>query len=95
MADFEMTPEELRGAASVFSTKSEDMRNIISTLTQEVENLDAGWDGAAQDAFFASYNEYKEPMNQFPQLLDQIAEQLNMLAENFETLDSELAQQMK
>ncbi len=95
MADFEMTPGELRDAATFFSAKSEDMKSIINTLTQEVDNLDAGWDGAAQDAFFASYNEYKEPMNQFPQLLDQIAEQLKMLAENFEGLDSDLAQQMK
>ena len=94
MADFAMTPSEMESTASVFAAKAEDMRNIINEMSQQVDNLSSGWDGAAQDAFFETYNEMKDPMNQFPEILDQISQALKSFAQITVDTDDGLAQQM-
>lgn len=94
MADFEMTPSELELTAAVFTEKADDMRSIVTELSQQVDALSSGWDGAAQDAFFETYESMKEPMDQFSQILDGIAEALKALAEITVETDDALAQQM-
>lgn len=94
MADFEMTPSELEATAAVFKDKADDMRTIVNELTQQVDSLSTGWDGAAQDAFFETYENMKEPMDQFSQVLEQIGDALISLAEITVTTDDELAKQM-
>lgn len=94
MADFEMTPSELEATARVFNEKAEDMRNIVNEMSQQVDGLTSGWDGAAQDAFFETYEEMKQPMNQFSEILEQLANALTSFAEATVETDEQLAQQM-
>lgn len=93
--NFEMTPAELRSTASVFRDKAEEMTGIINDMYEQVNSLESGWDGAAQDAFFDTYNEMQDPMKQFPEILTQISEALISFADAVEETDESIAQQMK
>ena len=95
MADrITITPQELRTSANNFRTKSEEIVDILKYLMTEVNNLESTWDGAAQDTFFAQYNELQTPLNQFPEILNGIAGQLDGVAQTLEETDSALAAQL-
>lgn len=85
-----ITPEELRSSASTFSSKAEEITQILSDLRTEVDNLEATWDGAAQDQFFASYSEMETTLNQFPEVLEGISGQLTTVADTLEQTDEDL-----
>ena len=85
-----ITPEELRDSASKFTTKSGEIREILSFLRSEVDSLEATWEGAAQSQFFASYSEMEQTLNQFPEVLDGIRQQLTTVAQTLEDTDEQL-----
>lgn len=95
MADrITITPEELRTSARNFKLKSDEISDTLRFLLNEVHNLESTWDGAAQDQFFAQYNELQTPLNQFPEILQGIASQLEAVAQTLEETDSALASQL-
>lgn len=85
-----ITPEELRSSANVFSTKSGEIAETLTLLRQEVDNLEATWDGAAQDQFFISYSEMETTLNEFPTILEGISTQLTTVADTLEQTDEDL-----
>ena len=44
-----ITPEELRDSASKFTGKATEIRETLSFLRNEVDSLEATWEGAAQN----------------------------------------------
>lgn len=95
MADrITITPQELRTAAANFKAKADEVVDILKYLMNEVTNLESTWDGAAQDEFFAQYNELQTPLNQFPEVLNGIASQLEAVAQTLEETDNALASQL-
>ena len=96
MADrITITPQELRTAATNFRVKADEIVDILKYLMNEVTNLESTWDGAAQDQFFAQYNELQTPLNQFPEVLNGIASQLDAVAQTLEETDNALASQLR
>ena len=96
MADrITITPQELRTAAANFKAKADEVVDILKYLMNEVTNLEGTWDGAAQDEFFAQYNELQTPLNQFPEVLNGIASQLEAVAQTLEETDNALASQLR
>ncbi len=92
MADrITITPDELRSSSSTFNTKADEISDILNTLRQEVDSLEATWDGAAQDSFFQSYSDMEATLTQFPEILQGIAQQLTAVADTLEQTDEELA----
>ena len=89
-----ITPAELRTSANNFRAKSDEITDILKYLLTEVNNLESTWDGAAQDTFFAQYNELQTPLNQFPEILNGIASQLDAVAQTREETDNALASQL-
>lgn len=85
-----ITPEELRSSSSKFTSKAGEIREILSFLKNEVDSLEATWQGASQSQFFASYNEMQSTLNQFPDVLDGISQQLTMVAQTLEDTDEQL-----
>ena len=95
MADrITITPQELRSTASNFRGKSDEIEGILQYLLTEVNNLESTWDGAAQDQFFAQYNELQPSLKQFPEILQGISSQLDAVAQTLEETDSALASQL-
>ncbi len=90
-----ITPEELRTASTNFGTKAGEIREILQYLRNEVNNLESTWDGAAQDQFFATYEEMANTLDQFPEVVDGISQQLNAVAQTLEETDQALADSLK
>ncbi|HHW47063.1 MAG TPA: WXG100 family type VII secretion target [Clostridiaceae bacterium] len=89
-----ITPQELRTAANNFRAKADEIVEILRYLKAEVDSLESTWDGAAQDQFFAQYNELQTPLNQFPEILQGIASTLDHVATTLEETDINLASQI-
>ena len=65
-------------------------RETLSFLRNEVDSLEATWEGAAQNQFFISYAEMEQTLNQFPEVLDGISQQLTTVAQTLEDTDEQL-----
>ena len=85
-----ITPEELRDSASKFTGKATEIRETLSFQRNEVDSLEATWEGAAQNQFFISYAEMEQTLNQFPEVLDGISQQLTTVAQTLEDTDEQL-----
>ena len=57
MAQIKLTPEDLRQSAQRYAQGSQDIDQILTTLTHEQQVIDANWDGSAFDSFEAQFNE--------------------------------------
>ena len=53
MAQIKLTPEDLRQSAQRYAQGSQDIDQILTTLTHEQQVIDANWDGSAFDSFEA------------------------------------------
>ena len=76
MAQIKLTPEELRQSAQRYAQGSQEIDQILNTLTHEQQVIDANWDGSAFDSFEAQFNELSPKIKQFAQLLEDINAQL-------------------
>ena len=57
MAQIKLTPEDLRASAQRYAQGSQEIDQILTTLTHEQQVIDANWDGSAFDSFEAQFNE--------------------------------------
>lgn len=95
MARIALTPEELRGVASNFATKSTEMTEMLTFLRQQVSTLDGTFEGDAKTAFTNTWDEIAKQLDNVPQLIDSIGNQLNAVANTMENTDNELANQLR
>ncbi len=95
MARIALTPEELRGVASNFTTKSGEMTEMINFLRQQVSSLDGTFEGDAKTAFTTTWEEIAKTLDSVPQLIEGIGSQLNAVANTMENTDNELANQLR
>lgn len=54
MAQIKLTPEDLRASAQRYAQGSQEIDQILTTLTHEQQVIDANWDGSAFDSFEAN-----------------------------------------
>ena len=80
MAQIKLTPEDLRQSAQRYAQGSQDIDQILTTLTHEQQVIDANWDGSAFDSFEAQFNELSPKIKQFAQLLEDINGQLTKIS---------------
>lgn len=92
MSMIKMSPEELRSAATFLTSKRDEIVTAVTSIKSKVDSTTAGWEGAAQSSFIASFEEML-PMLQdtFPQVIEGISAQLNGAADAIETADAEVA----
>jgi len=57
MAQIKLTPEELRTSANRYTEGSENVTQVLTTLTNEQAIIADNWDGSAFDSFEAQFNE--------------------------------------
>ena len=87
MAQIKLTPEDLRASAQRYAQGSQEIDQILTTLTHEQQVIDANWDGSAFDSFEAQFK-------QFAQLLEDINAQLIKVADIVEQTDQDIAAQI-
>lgn len=84
MSDFKVT-------TSVLMTQSEQLLELntrykshIDNLVTSEGNLNSMWDGEANEAFHAAFENDKVKMFRFAELINEYAERLKIIAENYE-----------
>lgn len=87
MTQIVVSPERLESVASTFDAKKSETESIISALRSTMNNLDAEWDGVAQNKFYAQWNEMIPKMTQFTNLLGEISSELRRIAQVFREAD--------
>ncbi|MFK0156987.1 WXG100 family type VII secretion target [Streptomyces sp. NPDC090499] len=58
MTDFKVTPEQISMAAAACDSKAGEIDGQLSNLKNYVANMEASWQGIAQDTFQALMQEY-------------------------------------
>ena len=91
MVQIKLQPEELRASATKYSTGSQTVADVLSTLTAEQAIISANWDGNSFDSFEEQFNELSPKITQFSELLAAIKEQLDNVAQSLEDTDNQLA----
>ncbi|HGI4691969.1 TPA: WXG100 family type VII secretion target [Streptococcus agalactiae] len=94
MAQIKLTPEELRASAQKYAAGSQQVTEVLNSLTQEQAVIDENWDGSAFDSFEAQFNELSPKITEFAQLLEDINQQLLKVADIVEQTDSDIASQI-
>ena len=87
MTQIVVAPERLEAVAHTFDAKKSETESMINELRSTMHNLDAEWDGVAQNKFYAEWNEMLPKMNQFTSLLGQISSELRRIAQVFRETD--------
>lgn len=90
-----MNPQEMRSLSKKFSTKSEDVREILSSLNKEINTLSKLWDGEAKKQFISKYDTDRRKMSELSRQLQLISRDLNNITNQIEKLDKELSFRMQ
>ena len=90
MTQIVVAPERLEAVAHTFDAKKSEAESMINELRSTMQNLDAEWDGVAQNKFYANWNEMLPKITQFTELLGQIASELRRIAQTFRELDEQV-----
>ena len=95
MAQIKLTPEELRTSATKYTSGSQEVSQVLSSLKSEQETIRANWEGSAFQAFDNKFNELTPKIEEFAQLLEDINAQLNSVADVIEQTDQDIASQVQ
>lgn len=95
MSRIKLTPDELRTSAVKYTTGSEQIDEILSTLTTEQGVISDNWEGTAFDSFQEQFDELSPRIREFSHLLQSINEQLNKVASIIEQTDADIASQIR
>jgi WXG100 family type VII secretion target len=87
MTQIVVSPSRLEAVARTFEAKKSETESMINTLKSTMNNLDAEWDGVAQNKFYGEWNEMIPKMVQFTNLLGEIASELRRIAQVFRETD--------
>jgi len=95
MARIKLTPEDLRTSAQRYTEGSDNVTQVLTTLTNEQANIADNWDGSAFDSFEAQFNALSPKIKEFAQLLQDINAQLIKVADIVEQTDQDIAAQIR
>lgn len=87
MTQILVSPERLESVASTFDNKKSETEQILSSLRSLMQNLNAEWDGVAQEKFYSQWDAMLPKMNQFTNLLGEISGELRRIAQVFRETD--------
>jgi len=87
MTQIVVSPERLEAVSSMFSTQKTETENILNLLISSMNDLEADWEGVAQNRFYTQWNEMMPKMTQFTSLLEEISSELRRIADVFRQTD--------
>lgn len=90
-----ITPNELKASSNKFKQSATEIEQLMRKLESELNKLNAGWDGMAQDKFYQHWNSKgKKDFNLMKQECEQFSKKIQDVATKMEQLDRDLANQM-
>lgn len=95
MSQIRITPEELEDGATFIEGKKESIISEVTALKSKIDEVAGNWEGAAQSAFLASFEDLYPTLSQtFPEILEGICTQLKSAAQIMRDTDEQLRQAM-
>ena len=94
MALIRVTASQVKSTAMQLRDYNQNFNTQVQALQGAEESLNSMWDGQANDAFHAAFNNDKEYMSQFYNLINKYCEALDQIAaeyDNAEALNTEMA----
>ena len=91
----QMTPQELRDAASTLDSQLSDLLDTFGQMNSTIETTCGNWQGDAMTAFKDTFDEiYSELTKSVPETVEGIEQLLNGAADSLETADADIASAM-
>lgn len=90
MANIKVTPEELDAQGKDLIQYAEDLRDVLSSINDKIQEIEGGWDGLAEQAYLNMYETMKESLDQFPELVQGLGDATVAAADAFSQLDTNL-----
>jgi len=92
MADIiRLTAQEVETVATKFDAASTDTQELLNNLQTVVNDMSAGWEGDAYNAFVSSFGEIKTNLQSVVELYEGLASQLREVVKTMQETDSSLA----
>lgn len=86
-----MTAETVQALGRGFDEASTELDARINTLQSEVEEVAAGWEGDAYDAFVGKFDEIKTQLTNVSTMFDNVNSMLNEVVNAIQDVDDRLA----
>ena len=93
MAKISVTPEQLRSQAQTYTTKADEISQILNALDSLNDMIADEWDGAAFKSFLAEFKStHSKNLTAVSEALIDVKSRIDQAAQNFEDQDSSNAQ---
>ena len=80
-----VTPEVLESTASEFNNVMIQLRNMTSTMVDQVNGLGAKWQGEASQAYINRFNQLQDDIATLTSKVNEHVKDLNEMAERYRT----------
>jgi len=80
-----VTPEVLESTASEFNNVMIQLRNMTSTMVDQVNGLGAKYQGEAAKAYINRFNQLKDDIETITSKVNEHVKNLNEMAKNYDT----------
>lgn len=90
MAEIKVTTEGMRNAASEFNAKMGEWEGMVNQIWSLLADLDAMWDGDANDAFNALIDEDKPKFEKLYMMMETYKDAIATAAQKYEEGEEEI-----
>lgn len=90
MAQTLVTPETMISLANGVEEKIGDWNQAVTKIYQLASEMDAMWDGTANDAFNTRFNNDKQKFEQLSTIMSEYAAAIKTAAQNYMTTEEEV-----
>ena len=90
MAQTLVTPETMITLANGVEEKIADWNQAVTKIYQLAQEMDAMWDGTANDAFNARFEEDRTKFEQLSTIMSEYATAIKTAAQNYMTTEEEV-----
>ncbi|MCS6773293.1 MAG: WXG100 family type VII secretion target [Anaerolineae bacterium] len=85
---------EMERVAGIFDQKASEIDGILSALRGRINQLNASWDGVAEQAFYQEWNSCERKLADTPRMLREIATALRRIAQEIREAEERMRAQM-
>lgn len=88
--EIRVNTDNMRSTATVFQEKSNDWNSLVQQLWSLMEELDAMWDGDANEAFNALVTEDKPKFERLAQMMETYKTAIDTAASKYDSGEAEV-----
>ena len=93
--EIRVNTDNMRSTATVFQEKINDWNSLVQQLWSLMEELDAMWDGDANDTFNAMIEEDKPKFTRLEEMMNLYKDAITKAAGKYEEAEGEVSQIVK